>query len=221
MKVARPPRAVLFDWDNTLADNWDAIADALNTTLIAMGHAPWSPHEVRERVRASLRDSFPQMFGARWMEARHVFYGRFRQRHLAYLKALPGAAGALRALASNGIALGIVSNKSGDLLRREVGYLGWHDLFAGAVVGAGDAPRDKPAPDPVERALARFDMKPSGEVWLVGDAGIDMACATAAGCFGVLIGSDPAAPEFAAHPPGRHVAGFEELVALVADGAAA
>jgi phosphoglycolate phosphatase len=221
MSVLRPPSAVLFDWDNTLADNWDAIGDALNTTLVAMGHAPWSAEEVRERVRASLRDSFPQMFGERWMEARQIFYGRFRQRHLAFLKALPGAGATLRALAARDMALGVVSNKSGDLLRREVSYLGWHDLFGRAVVGAGDAPRDKPAADPVEKALAPLGLKPSGDVWFVGDAGIDMACAKASGCLGVLIGSDPEAPEFSAYPPGRHVAGFRELLALVGSGTAA
>ena len=28
-----PPRAILFDWDNTLADNWAAIHGAMNVTL--------------------------------------------------------------------------------------------------------------------------------------------------------------------------------------------
>ena len=31
-----PPRAVLFDWDNTLLDNWATIAGAFNTTLLAI-----------------------------------------------------------------------------------------------------------------------------------------------------------------------------------------
>ena len=37
-----PPRAILFDWDNTLADNWAAIHGAMNATLVAMGQAPWT-----------------------------------------------------------------------------------------------------------------------------------------------------------------------------------
>src|SRR4029079_2421978 len=38
----RPPRAVLFDWDNTLVDNWATITEAFNATLTAMGHRPWT-----------------------------------------------------------------------------------------------------------------------------------------------------------------------------------
>ena len=38
--VASAPRAILFDWDNTLADNWTAITTAMNATLAAMDRAP-------------------------------------------------------------------------------------------------------------------------------------------------------------------------------------
>ena len=35
------PKAIIFDWDSTLIDNWQSIANALNATLIEMGKAPW------------------------------------------------------------------------------------------------------------------------------------------------------------------------------------
>ena len=56
------PRAILFDWDNTLVDSWPTILDALNTTFEAFDMAPWSMIEARERVRHSMRDSFPKLF---------------------------------------------------------------------------------------------------------------------------------------------------------------
>jgi phosphoglycolate phosphatase len=34
------PRAILFDWDNTLVDTWPTILDALNTTFEAFHMAP-------------------------------------------------------------------------------------------------------------------------------------------------------------------------------------
>ena len=58
-----PPRAILFDWDNTLADNWAAIHGAMNATLIAMGQLPWTLAQSRNQIKASLRDSFPLLFG--------------------------------------------------------------------------------------------------------------------------------------------------------------
>ena len=84
--IARP-QAILFDWDNTLVDNWGAICDALNTTFAAFGKPPWTLVETKARVRESLRDSFPKMFGARWPEARDIFYRRFATKHIETLAA--------------------------------------------------------------------------------------------------------------------------------------
>ena len=60
------PAALLFDWDNTLADTWPAIHHALAVTFRAMDREPWTLEETRARVRASARDSFPALFGSRW-----------------------------------------------------------------------------------------------------------------------------------------------------------
>ena len=69
----RPPRAILFDWDNTLVDTWATIHDALNFLMRAMDRAEWSLAETRERVRLSLREAFPLYFGERWEEARDIY----------------------------------------------------------------------------------------------------------------------------------------------------
>ncbi len=166
----RPPRAILFDWDNTLVDSWATIHDALNFLMRAMGKPEWSLAETRERVRLSLREAFPLYFGERWEEARDIYLNRFREIHLDRLTVLPGRSAMLRQLAGQGIYLGIVSNKTGALLRREVARLGWAEMF-GSIVGAGDAPADKPAPDPVHLALAPSGVPAGSEVWFVGDTG--------------------------------------------------
>ncbi|MDH3919005.1 MAG: HAD hydrolase-like protein, partial [Rhodospirillales bacterium] len=147
-----PPRALLFDWDNTLVDTWSVIHHALTATLKAMGHRPWSFEETRKRVRASARDSFPLLFGERADEAMEVFYETFEADHLARLRALPGAGDMLARLGEAGMLLGVVSNKRGCLLRRGVAHLGWTSLFH-RLVGADDAPRDKPAVEAVDLAL--------------------------------------------------------------------
>ncbi|MBI3513164.1 MAG: HAD family hydrolase, partial [Proteobacteria bacterium] len=184
---AELPRAILFDWDNTLVDNWPTIHDALNTTLAAMGHPTWSLAETRARVRASLRDSFPVMFGARWEAARDIFYARFEARHIETLAPLPGAAALLNALHARGVYLGVVSNKTGRYLRKEAAALGWTGRF-GRLVGAQDAAVDKPHRAPVDLALADAGMVAGPAVWFVGDTAMDMRCAYAAGCTAVLVG---------------------------------
>jgi phosphoglycolate phosphatase len=198
------PRAVLFDWDNTLVDSWATIADALNTTLRAFGHAPWTMAEVKTRVRKSMRDSFPALFGVRWEEAGEVFYARYREIHVEKLAPIEGAAEMLAELAGAGIYLAVVSNKKGEYLRREAAHLGWSRHF-GRLVGALDAARDKPALEPVLLALEGSGVVPGSDVWIAGDADVDLECARNAACVPILVREHPPeAGEFPSHPPARH-----------------
>ena len=85
----RPPRAILFDWDNTLVDSWGTIHEALNFLMRAMDKPEWSLAATHQLVRLSLRESFPQIFGERWEEARDIYLDRFRAIHLERLTAGP------------------------------------------------------------------------------------------------------------------------------------
>lgn len=195
------PRALLFDWDNTLVDSWPTIHEALNATLTAMGHLPWTLEESKERVRLSLRDSFPLLFGGRWEEARRIYLDAFLAMHLERLNALPGAVELLEQLAGAEFYLGVVSNKTGPILRREAERLGWTSYFR-RLVGATDAAVDKPHAAPVIMALDGSGIPAGPDVWFVGDTAIDMQCAMNAGCVPVLLGqSDPASAEFAEFKP--------------------
>jgi len=199
LRLSRP-KAILFDWDNTLVDSWTTINEALNFLMAAMDRPPWTIDETRERVRLSLREAFPRIFGERWEEARDIYLNRFRAIHLERLTALPGRSELLERLSGEGIFLAIVSNKTGSLLRRETDHIGWTARF-GSVVGAGDAPLDKPDAAPVRLALEPSGVDPGKTVWLVGDTGIDMECARNAGCVPVLLGNGTSDAEFGVCPP--------------------
>jgi phosphoglycolate phosphatase len=210
-----PPRAVIFDWDNTLVDTWPTITRCYNAVFTAFGMDPWSEDETRSRAHGSLRDYFPVLFGQRWEEAREVFYGTFTACHLETLRPLDGAAELLRDLAARGVYLAVVSNKVGTSLRAEVGHLGWDGLFS-KVVGATDAARDKPAPDPVTIALSAAGLRPGDSVWFVGDTVVDLQCAHATGCVPVLIrAQEPVAGEFSEYPPRLYARNCHALRALM------
>jgi phosphoglycolate phosphatase len=144
-------------------------------------------------VRASLRDSFPKLFGDRWPEAKRIYVEAFASRHLQTLRAMPQAEELLRTLSQRRLWVGIVSNKTGGFLRKEVEHLGWTGYFR-KVIGAGDAPNDKPAIDPVHLALEGSGSPAGNQVWFVGDTEMDMECAHLSGCVPVLLNAEPADP---------------------------
>jgi phosphoglycolate phosphatase len=179
------PTALLYDWDNTLVDAWGGIAHAQNAVFRAFAMPEWSVAETRERVRGSLRDVYPGMFGSEWGRARDIFYAALKQGHLDHVRPMPGAASLLEA--GRGAPQAVVSNKAGPFLRAEVKHLGWADHFR-SVLGAGDAARDKPDPAPLLEALSVCGRKPGKPVWYIGDTALDMQAARNAGVTAVLVG---------------------------------
>jgi phosphoglycolate phosphatase len=187
MMTGQPsPACILWDWDNTLVDGWAAIQHGLNVAFREFGMPEWDRETVLARVRGSLRDTFPGMFGEGWERARDVFYAAVRSCHLDVLSPMPGAVHAIAAAAALG-PQGVISNKQGPLLRAEAAHLGWAPGFA-ALVGAGDAEADKPDPAPFRLALAACGASAGRQVWYVGDTALDMRAARAAGCTAVLVG---------------------------------
>lgn len=180
------PSVLLFDWDNTLVDGWAGITAALNAVFLAFDRPQWSVEDTRNRVRVSLRESFPVMFGDRWEHARDIFYSTLTDKHLDHVTAMPGVPDVLDT--GSAWPQGVVSNKAGAFLRREVVHLGWSSFF-GPVIGAGDASADKPDPAPILMALQHLGQAADPSVWYMGDTALDMAAARAAGVTAVLIGN--------------------------------
>ena len=211
------PRAILFDWDNTLVDTWPLIHQALNSTMRLMSHDEWSFEKVRSEVKKSMRDSFPTLFGEAWEDAAHHYQQAYRALHLQHLQPLDGALDMLQSIPRDKIFVGIVSNKKGDTLRQELTHLGWGAQFA-TTVGAGDAEEDKPSAKPVLLALRDTAIVPAADVWFVGDTGVDLECALNTGCTPVLYGdhvTDGATHEH--FPFAAHARDHAALTALIRD----
>ncbi|MBW8309087.1 MAG: HAD family hydrolase [Candidatus Paracaedibacteraceae bacterium] len=181
------PTAVLFDWDNTLVDTMPLICGAINQTLAHFGMESWSEQDIKQKTQLSAKDSLPHHFGDRWLEALTVYRDFYHQNHLKLLTPLPGALLLLKRLADNKTPMGVVSNKRGATLRKEVTHLKWDQFFC-ALIGAGDAAKDKPHPAPALLALKTLGMEASSAIWFVGDAPVDWQCAEAVGCWPIPVG---------------------------------
>ena len=211
----RLPRAILFDWDNTLISNWRCVHASVNAALRAFSLPEWTLEESYGRIRKSLRDSFPEIFGADWPRARDIFYTQFEANHLTHTDVLPGAGEMLRDLHAHGIRLGVVSNKTGRYLRAEAEMLGWASWFD-ALVGATDAVADKPDPAPIHLALEPMGIAAGPDIWFVGDADVDMQIAHRTGLIPILVGNTPHVGDgMSLYPPALHLDGCAAISSLV------
>lgn len=119
---------------------------------------------------------------ARWAEANRLW----RAAYLAERpRLLPGARSVIRALGKD-FTLAIVTGGSGDRVRPQLRAFGLAGHFS-VCVCSEDAPRKKPHPAPLQRALERLRAEP-GECVYVGDAPEDIEMARRAGvtAIGVL-----------------------------------
>jgi len=190
------PKAILFDWDNTLVNTWPVITDALNVTRATYGLETWTIEEARVKSARALRESFPEWFGTEWENARDIFYGHFAKVHCEKLQEMPGAGALCASLRRLGIPLFIVSNKKSQYLHDEIKHLGWESFFI-KVVGAGEAPKDKPDRAVVDIALLGSEFHADDPaIWLVGDTYPDVLCAQAAGLTPVLMHDSSIAQQF-------------------------
>ena len=176
------PKAILFDWDNTLVDSWESCFHATNAVFSHFKKKTLTIEEYFKLTPVSVRD-----FYAEWLipedakKAETLFYHTLCSNNLHTLRPFSEAQNLLRWLFGKKIYVGVVSNKEGDILRQEVSHLGWGKYFS-KVIGSRDAEKDKPSPFPILKALSGSDIEASHDVWFVGDSHIDMRCAQQAGC---------------------------------------
>ena len=192
------PKAIIFDWDNTLVDTWPIIHDSLVETFEHMGEEAWSFEETKAKVGKSMRDHFPEIFGDKWEEAGDIYVSKYRENHLEALAPLPDVIEMLEFVAGTDLFRAVVSNKQGPTLRREAEHIGW-DKYFHKLVGANDASRDKPFADPALLALKGSGITPGKNVWFVGDSTPDVDCAKAAGLTPIIYGNK----ELAAYSKGE------------------
>jgi phosphoglycolate phosphatase len=175
-----PPRAVLFDFDGTLADSYPAITASVNYVRSLHGLPPLPLEEVKRHVGRGAGHLLKQCVPGGDLDADTAAY---RAHHPSVLRGgtrlLPGAAETLRLLHGRGLRIGVCSNKPIAFTRELLTILEIAALVDVAV-GPEDVPRPKPAPDMLQAALGRLGVQPA-EALYVGDMVVDIETARAAG----------------------------------------
>lgn len=186
--LGEKPKAILFDWDNTLIHGWPAIYNSYHTTFEKMGLVPWTLEEVKSKVHLSMKDFFPIIFGDKWDQAAKIYKETFKKTHLDYISSLEQSEETLKLIQSKNIPAYVISNKHNSFLIDEVKHMGWEKYFI-KIIGAGYAKEDKPSPIIVDTALDGSGIDPNKDIiWFIGDSISDMKCAYNSSCKAIFYG---------------------------------
>jgi phosphoglycolate phosphatase len=185
LQPKRFPRAVLFDWDNTLVDTKHKTLSAINAVCHAFDQTPMTMEEFSEKPSVTIRDFIRTLLPEQHvMHAEKIFFNHVGES--SDMAHLPHATTLIHWLHQFDVPTAIVSNKGGDRLRKEIQILELSHVFYCAI-GSGDTHEDKPSSVPLLHALSHRNIEPSEDIWFVGDSVVDMLCAHNAGCTPVSV----------------------------------
>lgn len=178
-----PYKAVLFDFDFTLADASKGILACISSALRQMGLPIPDRQAMLHTVGLSLKETFFSLTGIREEERASRFSELFVLRSdeimventVLYPDALP----TLRALRERGFGLGIVTTKYHRRIQAVFGREYALGLFD-AILGGDDVSEPKPDPEGLCRALKMMNLAPAQALY-VGDSTVDAKTAECAG----------------------------------------
>ena len=208
-------RAVLFDFDFTLADSSEGIVVCMNHALARLGLPPAPADAIRRTIGLDLNTAFGILAGEEWRSREEEFLEHFIRRADEVMVAstvfLPGAPRVLRTLHEAGYRVGVVTTKYRHRVEDALERDGLR-AFVEVIVGADDVPRPKPAPDGLLRAAGSLGI-PAGDCVFVGDSEVDARAAQAAGMgFVAVLSGTTAEGVFARYPVRAVLGGVGEVV---------
>ena len=208
--LASPWRAILFDFDGTLADTAPDLAAAANLMRVNRGLDP-VPLERLRRVashgaRGLLQVAFEKAPDDADYEAMRVeFLSNYEAAMTVHSRLFEGVPELLDAIESHGLAWGIVTNKAMRFTDPLVAMMGLATR-AGAIVSGDTTPFSKPHPAPLLHAATLLELPPSACIY-VGDDVRDIMAGRAAGMHTIAAGwgygdapADWEADDVLAHP---------------------
>jgi phosphoglycolate phosphatase len=186
MEKILSPKVILFDWDGTLVNTNGIYRGILHEVLEDMGINEWNRAAEDEYRFYSRRHAFPIIFGDKWEVINEKYIKKIDELGTSLIRPFDKVVEVLEYFTQQEVIMSVVSNKEANHLRDEIKHLGW-DKYFHKIIGAADAEKDKPFPDPVYMAMTDLDIKDYKNVWFVGDSVVDIKCAINSGCIPVFL----------------------------------
>ena len=199
---------ILWDWDNTLADTFDAILLAINDLRERYKLPPFSEEEARTKINKSVRNMAKE-----WgldekdiPEACHYFSACYSH-YEHHLTLKENAKDILEFAKANNFYNVLASNQETSILLREAEQLSILDSFD-RIVGAGDVKEDKPSKAFTDEAIKGFDVE---NIISIGDGVSDVKMGhNYENGVSILVFSNVASEKFKDHKPDYAVSGLDE-----------
>jgi len=173
-------RGMLFDFDGTLADSFEAIAESVNFVR-SENHLPKLRfEEIKAHVGHGLEHLMEKMLpGCDIGDAKKAYHAHHKIHMKSHTRLYPHAREFLNKLHLSGISMGVCSNKPVGFTTELIEHLGISAFFK-VILGPEDVPNPKPAPDMLIEAAKRLQIN-HNEVVYVGDMDVDIKASGAAG----------------------------------------
>ena len=198
---------IIFDFDGTLADTWDWLAEEVVAGAPLLGHRTVSREELEHLRAFSTREVFKKLGISWWRMPKVAKHLRSRAAaRMAEIQLFDGASDLLEAVHATGSDIALVSSNSEAVIRHVLGarlmpFVKLMDC-GGAVFGKASK---------LKRVLRKCGTNAKDAVF-VGDETRDLDAADAAGVRGLGVEWGYAAPELLRRAaPGRTAASMEDL----------
>jgi HAD superfamily hydrolase (TIGR01509 family) len=206
-----PVEAVLFDWDGTLLDSFDADSSAYLAMFREMA-IPWGLDELALHYSPNWYNVYraAKLPRARWGAADLAW----RKQYANHKPKLVSGARRILAWVNRRYRLGLVTSGDHDRVTRQLRYFRLTSLFDSRIC-ADDTTRKKPHPAPLRLALKQMHLEPSACVY-VGDSPHDLEMARRAGVRAIaVIGRFPTEKGLRAAKPEFLLDSITELPAVL------
>lgn len=181
-------KAILFDFDGTLADTAPGILLTMKETFRELGLDIPSDDTIRRTIGLPLVKSVKILGGLSDEEAAagaEVYRKFFPTFEITHISMFPGVEATLKELSERGIRMAICTSRGHDSLFRILNRHNLADCFEEVVTASDNLP-SKPAPDMVLTLLERMGLD-ADEAIVVGDTTFDIGMGSGAGCRTVAV----------------------------------
>ena len=210
----RDAKAILFDFDFTLADSSVGIVACVNYAMRKIGLTEAPPEDILKTVGLHIPQALVALRGEEYRSRGQEFFQHFTEKADEVMsdgtRLYPAAPKVIAHLNGLGYEVGIVSTK----YRYRIENIMERDGLMGnlkVIVGYEDVSEPKPAPDGLVKAAGYLNMAIEDCVY-VGDSHVDAGAAQSAGMTFVAVLSGTTAPEaFSGYPNAAVLPGVENL----------